>query len=272
MFDHGGRFLDREEIVDPSRLRRERARWAGIEDVDRLATITVLDHGGRARPVINRGQRHLRSRIVSRKTRRLQITEGKGLRFLVLRCEVDGIVIDYEAHPFRVDVVAGGRRLTWFPDLVRVRRGRPIEIIEVKRSVADVRKEDYATKLDAMRETFRRIGWRMRILYDEDIFGEEQVAKTRASNVAAVHSRRALKVMPEEKAAVASVVAGGGEVAWRNVRDLVSPNDPLRGDAVVEWAVARGRLLIDFDEPRRPDTPVYPLARPAPAPSIRFPR
>lgn len=261
---------DAGEIVDPRRLRREHARWEGMDQATRFARVVVLDHGGRRRPVIHRGSRHLRSKVVSKKTDVLQISEGKGLRFMIQRCEIDGEVIDYQAHPFRIDVVADGTVLTWYPDIVWVRRGERPHLVEVKTDISALDNPDYLRKLERMMEFAHRIGWTMQIIYDEDVFGHELVRDDRYTNVTAIHGRRYLKASVGEKRAVDTLVAKGEPVRWADARDAIAPDDAARGDAVVEWAIARGRFAVDLDRRITPRTMLVTLAAPKPAASIRI--
>jgi hypothetical protein len=247
------------EIVDRHRIIRNRPRWRGLEELTSLATIEVLEHGGISRPIITRGGKHLRSRLVSRKTDRVQITEGKGLRFLCRICEINGYVLDYQAHPFRVTAVVDGLPIEWYPDLVYILADGTIELIEVKRSPRDLRKEEYRAKLEAFREIFRRCGWKMCIRYDNDIFGRREVRGIRATNVGAVYSRRFLTVDNRETAIIAGLIQAASPVAWGDAGSLLSPNDRLRGDALVEYAIARGHFSVDFDEPFGPSTQLTPI-------------
>lgn len=244
-----GEFHDDGERPDTARLRRDFVRWNGLEHASRLGEITMLQHGGRSRPVIHRGSRHLRSRIVSRKTGRLQLTEGKGLRFLCILCEASASCLDYEAHPMIVRTVADGVRWTWYPDLVRSVVGGPIEIIEVKRTVRDLDDPLLERKYEVMSEFARRVGWRFRILYDRDIYGAEDVAHERAVNAVEVHGARFLRLNRREQDGIDAIVARGG-ASWVEARRLVAPADRMRGDEVLLCAAARGALHFDFDEPR----------------------
>lgn len=261
---------DAGEIVDPRRLRREHARWEGMDQATRFARVVVLDHGGRRRPVIHRGSRHLRSRVVSKKTDLLQISEGKGLRFMIQRCEIDGDVIDYQAHPFRIEVIADGTVLTWYPDIVWVRRGKPPHLVEVKPDISALEDPDYLRKMVVMMEFAHRIGWTMQIIYDDDVFGHPLVRDDRHTNVNAIHGRRYLKASPAEKRAVAALVAKGDCVRWADARDAFAPNDAARGDAVVEWAIARAQLAVDLDRRITSGTVLTTLAAATPAASIRI--
>lgn len=264
---------EQTEIASPMRLKRERARWPGLEEAARLARITVLDHGGRNRPIIHRGSRHSRARIVSRKTARLQITEGPGLEFEVLRRETDPVCVDYQAHPYRIDLVSVGRLLTWYPDLVHVERGGVPTLVEVKTDARGLADPNYEAKLGAMAELARRVGWRFQVLYDGDIYGDPKrpvLVKARRENVRAVHSRRFLRMSSEESRRLDALTADGGERPWIEVAEALSPGDRLRGDELIEAATARGRLAFDFDSPRRPYTPVAPVVRKRSTASIRI--
>ena len=266
-------FRDEDEFPDPSRLRRERARWPGIEEATRLARITVLHHGGARRPIIHRGSRHARGRIVSRKTGQLQIWEGRGLEFQAKRCETDGAVADYQVHPYRIDMVVDGRRTTWFPDVVWVvRGGRPV-VVEVKHDEEHVGDDEYKAKLAAMAELARRIGWTFRLLYSTDIFGDPNrpvLVKARRENVLAVHSRRFLTASSAEERRIDAFVGDGIDTMWGEAAERLAPGDRLRGDELIERACAHGRLAFDYDRPRRASTVLRPLAHNASAASIRI--
>ncbi|WP_242095361.1 hypothetical protein [Sphingomonas sp. CROZ-RG-20F-R02-07] len=261
---------DAGEIVDPRRLRREHTRWPGLDQATRFARIVVLDHGGRRRPVIHRGSRHLRSRVVSRKTDLLQISEGKGLRFLIQRCEIDGNKVDYQAHPFRIDVVADGEVLTWYPDIVWVERGGRPHLVEVKTDISALDDPDYLRKIQIMLEVARLIGWTLQVVYDEDIFGRREIRDARWANVNAIYSRRYLLASDYEKHALSTLVAHGGEIEWKTAREAVAPGDAARGDAVVEWAIARGRFTADLDSRITPRTVLTPLHAAAATATIRI--
>lgn len=89
-------FRNENEAAMPGRLRRTKS-WQDREDLSPLAQITVLEHGGHARPIITRGGKHLRSRMGSRKTGLQQIGEGRAHRDLIMLNEVSPEVIDYQA-------------------------------------------------------------------------------------------------------------------------------------------------------------------------------
>lgn len=255
-------FHDDDAVVDRNRIMRERARWRGLEELTALARIEVLEHGGISRPIVTRGGKHLRSRLISRKTKRVQITEGKGLRFLCRMCEVDCSIIDYQAHPFRVTAVVDGESIQWYPDLVYILSDGSIEIIEVKRTTKDLEKDEIRFKLDAFREIFRRCGWKMCIRYNKDIFGSDEVRGCRASNVGAVYARRFLTLEHREVALIAQLIHAGSPIQWSEASRFLSPDDQHRGDALIEAAIAHGSLSVDFDAPFAASTLLKPVAAP----------
>lgn len=263
-------FHDDDEVVDRNRIMRDRRRWAGLEELTNLAHIEVLEHGGITRPIITRGGKHLRSRLVSRKTDRVQITEGKGLKFACRTCEVDGRILYYQAHPFRVTAVADGRPIEWYPDLARIAIDGGVEIIEVKRTPSDLDDDEYRMKLGAFREIFRRCDWRMRILYNDDIFGPARIRGIRAATIGAVHSRRFLSLFRDEEDVLEELVGAGSPIDWATAASLLAPNDRRRGDAVVEHAIARGRFTVDFDQAFAAYTPLTPIAPVGAVGSIRI--
>ncbi|WP_168845762.1 hypothetical protein [Sphingomonas sp. S2M10] len=248
-------YLDANEPASRSRVRRPVKRWEGLEEASKLAQVVVLRHGGHARPVINRGQRHLRSRMSSRKTGLQQVIEGRGHRDFAMWNEVNPHVIDFEAHPFHFIVHVNGKRVAYYPDHVRLLRDGTIELIEVKRTPADLDDEDYRQKLGVVAEVARRCGWVFRILYHADITGP----KWRMRNVEAIYSRRYMIVTREEQDAISQFVARGAPATWAALRDAVAPDDTRRGNAVLENAVALGRIGIELDDRITDDTEVTPL-------------
>lgn len=238
-----------------SRIRRPAARWKGLDEASQLAQIVVLQHGGHANPVINRRQKHLRSRMGSRKTGLQQVVEGRGHRDLTMWNEINPQIIDYQAHPFLIRGHANGRTFDYYPDHVRLRRDGVIELIEVKRTPADLSDPRYREKLAAVAEVARRIGWTFRVLYHANITGP----RWRMRNVEAIYARRFLLVSPREQDAITAFVLAGAGTTWGELRERVAPGDPRRGNAVLENAVALGRIDVDLDQRIEDATAIRPL-------------
>lgn len=245
-----------DEPASRSRIRRPRERWSGLGEASRLAQIVVLEHGGHAHPVIHRGQQHLRSRMGSRKTGLQQVVEGRGHRDLTMYNEAYPHVLDYQAHPFLVRGQVKGRKFDYYPDHIRLMRDGTIELIEVKRSPADLADPVYRETLGAVAEVARRGGWRFRILYHRNITGP----RWRMPNVEAIYARRFLIVSRSEQDAITAFVLRGLPASWRELRERVAPGDPRRGNAVLENAIALGRIDVDLDRRITCATVVTPLA------------
>lgn len=238
-------FRNENEPATASRLHRASVRWEGFAEASLLAQITVLEHGGHARPIIHRGSKHLRSRMGSRKTGLQQVTEGRGHRDLAKLNEVSPDVLDYQAHPFKIEFQLGGDRKVYYPDHIRLLRDGTIELIEVKRTPADISDPEYRAKLGGVVEIARRVGWDFRILYQKDIDGPP----SRKHNVEAVYMRRFMRLTREEQLAISEFVGTGQEMPWGELRDQVCPDDDRRGEAVLQCNIALGRISVDLDAP-----------------------
>lgn len=253
-------YVAKDEAATSSRFQRKTERWNGLDDASRLAQIVVLQHGGHDRPIVTRGGKHLRSRMGSRKTGTQQLVEGRGHRDLTMLNEVDPEVLDYEAHPFEMRFQVNGAFEIYYPDHIRLMRDGTVELIEVKRTPADLDKPGYKEKLGVVAEIARRGGWKFRVLYHAEITGPTH----RMKNVQAIYGRRFMKTTRTEQNAITAFVAANATATWADLRDMVCPGDPLRGDAVLENAIALSRIGIDLDE-RVVDTTVVRPIPPVPA-------
>lgn len=254
-----------DEPAAPSRLQRP-GRWKGIEEVSRLALISVLDHGGHERPIVTRGGKHLRSRMGSRKTGLQQVGEGRGHRDLIMLNEVHPDVVDYQAHPFKLEFQLAGERQVYFPDHIRLLRDGTIELIEVKRTPADLADAAYRAKLGGVAEIARRIGWAFRVLYHNDIEGPP----ARKANVETIYMSRFLRLTRMEQFAVSEFIGAEQSASWSELRMAVCPEDNRRGEAVLRCCVALGRISVNLDEPITGRSIVTPRAAKARTGSIRI--
>lgn len=247
----------------PRRLRRVADQWLPIGNSSLIARIVVLRHGGHQRPVITRGSKHLRFRYVSTKTNSTQLGEGKGEAFLASLNEVWTEVVDYECHPFEIQIMRGGVVERYRPDAVRQLADGTIELIEVKRTPEDMADEQYREKLAVVAEICRLCGWTFRDLYLEDIVGPRHPGNPRAvtervRNVEALFGRRSMELDRHESRVAGHIVARGEDVEWGDLRDHLAPTDPLQGDAVIERLLAGGMLATDLDQRFRPATVLMP--------------
>lgn len=254
------------ELPVPSRLQRPKERWQGLSAATRLATITVLQHGGHKRPIITRGGKHLRARMGSRKTGLQQIVEGRGHRDLVKLNEVDPNVLDYQAHPFEIEFQLQGQLKVYYPDHIRVLRDGTIELIEVKPTPEDLGDDEYVEKLAGVAEIARRVGWHFRILYEADIRGP----KERSTNVEVIYMHRFKQLTRCEQEAITRFVVRDKPSTWGELLDVVCPGDHRRGNAVLFCSIALGRISINLDEAVCSSTSVIPCPIPSPHRGIRI--
>jgi hypothetical protein len=192
----------------------------------------------------------------SRKTGLQQVVEGRGHRDLTMWNEVNPRALDFQAHPFLIRGQMLGKRFDYYPDHIRLMRDGTIELIEVKRTSADLNKPGYREKLAAVAEIARRGGWTFRIMYHADITGP----RWRMPNVESVYSRRFMLVSRAEQDAITAFVLRGVDATWGDLRQRVAPGDLRRGAAVLENAIALGRIDVNLDERITDSTVVTPLA------------
>ncbi|MGI4878579.1 MAG: hypothetical protein ACRYG4_13950 [Janthinobacterium lividum] len=211
--------------------------------------------------MITRGGRHQRQRLVSRKMGATQVSEGRGEELLAMYNEVQGRIPYYKCHPFLITAAGVGRTFGYRPDAIRQWRDGTIELIEVKRTVDDLRDPDLREKLGIIAEFARLCGWVFRILYLADISGPGP----RTANVEALYGRRTMKLTSEEATLAAAISRKGKPTTWGELRRILCASDPLHGDALIECLSARGQLLVDLDERFTTATvvqPVMPFAGP----------
>ena len=237
------------------RLRRPVERWLPLGNASVSARIVVLQHGGHQRPVIHRGSKHSRFRFVSTKTNTTQLGEGKGEEALALYNEISTDVTDYECHPFQFEFQGPAGLTRYRPDCVRVFRDGRVEVIEVKRTPADLDDPDVRERLALAAEICRQCGWEFRVLYLNDIIGP----RARQMNVSALYNRRTMQLSRAEEKVVGRLVANGSPIEWGELRDSLAPHDALHGDAVIERLLARSMLLTNLDVKFTPRTQLFPV-------------
>lgn len=241
-----------DNTVPADRQRMRRADTAAPDDPP-LGSITGFSHGGANRPVITRGSLHLRFLIPSAKTGRSQVGEGRTEELLAMKCEVDGRVLYYRTHPCEIAMAISNKSFSYRPDLLVVWRDGTIEIIEVKRTPADLT-DDLREKLPLVKEFLRRCDIEFSIRYLDDIRG----STFRQDNVANLFGRRAMRLAPHQHALAQLVRTKGEPIAWRALANLVSPDNHLIGNACVEHLLACGAFITDLDARFDDDTLLTP--------------
>lgn len=245
---------DPAERPSRRRPRRPANRWMPLDTAPVMARITVFQHGGHQRPVIHRGSKHSRFRFVSTKTETTQLGEGRLEEWLAYLHEIDTDIADYECHPYQFDFTGELGKFRYRPDSVRLYRDGRIQVLEVKRSPADLADPEYRERLAQVAELCRLCGWEFRVLFHADVVGPP----ARRHNVSALFTRRTMNLSRAEEKIAGRLVGNGAPIAWGDLRDRLAPTDRLHGDAVVERLLARGMLSTNLDARFTPDTILMP--------------
>ena len=218
-----------------------------------LGRITTFSHGGFANPVINRSLGHSRHKSISKKTGYTHVGEGRGEQWLEMTNEVDGNVVAFLSHPYRLDIDMDSSIFSYRPDSVAQYLDDTIKVIEVKRTPKDI-DDDLAIKLALVREFLRRIGWEFEVMFEKDILG----SRTRQHNLMRLYGRRAT-ALSERQSGVAAVARRSGKpITLGDLAELVSPESSLVGTAAAQTLIAQGHFLVDLDMPIVPSTILTP--------------
>jgi hypothetical protein len=175
----------------------------------RVAGVIVHEtDGGSIRTISGRGMTRPNGRFPSVKTRRTQPFDAMLQRAEMHNCEADPTVTDYLAEPHRVEIHSPMGKLTYFPDLMRVRSNGDVEVLEIKKSLDEVSRDPrYQYKLDCARSIYEWQGWSFQILAAEDIEGEP-----RRSNAASIALDRSTHVSTAQRMTIANAIADNGGV------------------------------------------------------------
>lgn len=236
-------------------------RFAGGADILRVGTLVarfvVFEHGGHERPVITRGSKHSRFRFTSRKTGLTQLGEGKGEEFFAYTNEIDGHVFDYQCHPGEFEISRPGGSFRYRPDALRQFVDGTVELIEVKRTLADLSDPEFREKLALVREIARKGGWRFRVIYNSDVYGPCHLVRKR--NVEGIFSRRSLLLNRRQESIGKRLASSGGALTWQDLSERLAPGDALSGDAAIECLLARGLFVTNLDRPFSIATVLHPV-------------
>lgn len=266
---HGIEFIP--ERVDQTQVpSRTRLRAPGIKDAladnPPIARIEVLQQGGYNRPVITRGGLHARGRFRSQKTGLTQVFEGNVEPILAMRNEVDALVIDYQCHPFRIHLTVNGKRHTYSPDSIRILADGSIELIEAKRTAADLRDPEYREILAEVKEICRQCSWHFRVVFLSDIAPTNESKR----NIEALFSRLFGALSSKEERTCEMVRNEGKPISWSDLRARLPDAEPRHGDAVIEAAAAKGFFSFDLDRQRTCGTILHPVLPLKGKSAIRF--
>lgn len=256
---------DHRHRPDRKRMRRRKPsdRFSGTAPI---AKILVLEGGGHWRPVITRGGCHLRFRIPSLKTGLTQVGEGKGEQRFAFLNEVDANTWDYQCHPWQIISQVASRRFKYRPDAIRYLANGIVEVIEIKRTFRDLADEEYCEMLGKVKEICRQIGFRFRVLYLADIVQSD----AHRENVDILFGRRYMTLSRQQERELRTLRLAKNPIPWGSARELITAENMLEGDAVLECAAARGMFAFDLTAARTDDTLFTPVAAMTGASPIRL--
>lgn len=210
------------------------------------------------REVHRRGSRKPIGRYPSRKIRRSLTWESVHERELMWLSEADPAVVAYYDQPHEVtfDLPGMARSLVYYPDMLRVFAGGRREVIEVKRTQAEIDTEKdpaYARKIELAEMAYRAAGYEFRVMTAEDDIRIEPIL----SNAKAIQRCRFIETDTIDRLRFHEhMKAAGGATTLGAAIEAVSPKhdrfDPVASAKVYALVVQREawidiRKRIDFE-------------------------
>lgn len=224
----------------------------------RLVKIVRATGGGPIRTILERGHRKPTGVFTSRKNRRAFAWEAIDERHFMWISEVDYRVTSFLVQPFRMEFhFADGDRMDYFPDIER-RLGPKTEIIEVKKTEAEIAKDPrYASKIALARAVCRKKGWTFRVVAaDTDILPTLALANARL-----IRLDRFTAIGTEDHLRLGELMRlGRGRTTYaKAVAALSRRDDPWDrdGTARLHAMIVRGEVCIDITRSIRPESIVF---------------
>lgn len=242
--DVSGTFLPSIGFDPSARARLVAANSDVADEAECLAHLYASDAGGALRTLLGAAHRHPIGMFPSIKTGFNNPYEGTVEPALILESEVNPDVVDYQTQAFRLRVVVLGQTREWICDHLRQMVDGSIEAIEVKRTPADLTDIEYRSKLAAVREVCRRLGWRFRVLYEADIRG----SASRQINIGHIAAHRSVHITPEQMSAFEALrAAAGSRTTFAALREALD-NRRIQGKAAAHALIVRGRVSLNLDQ------------------------
>jgi hypothetical protein len=197
-------------------------------------------------------------RLVSRKSRRGLPWEGFGERHLMIISEADTAVERFLAQPHRLEINVGGRRrkLVYFPDLMRRMADGTTEIIEVKKTRAEIdRDPDYAFKIAKAESVYGALGWRFRILTEKDDIDRLPTLP----NALRIFANKFALIGTREKMAIGEAFDLADELAYAKAIEILGAAggyDAERAERVLHAMICTRQAGLDLTKRITPDTGV----------------
>jgi hypothetical protein len=236
--------------------RKKRNSYVSLRP--RLVKIVRATSGGPIRTILERGHRKPTGVFTSRKNRRAFAWEAIDERHFMWISEVDYRVTTFLVQPFRMEFhFADGGRMDYFPDIER-RLGPKVEIIEIKKTAAEIAKDPrYANKIALARAVCRKKGWTFRI-----VSADTDILPTMAlSNARLIRLDRFTSIDAQDHIRLGDAMRlGRGRTTYaKAIAALSRCDDPWDrdGTARLHAMIVRGHVCVDITRAIRPESVVF---------------
>lgn len=220
--------------------------------------IVRAEDGGPIRTVIQAVKKMPTGDFPSLKAGRTLPWEGIPERHFVWVCEADWNVRSYMVQPMRMELrLSDGRTLLYFPDCERLMADTAIEIVEIKRTQDEARRDpDYAWKLWLAGQVCKIRGWRLRIISADEYLAEGH----RLANARLIRMDRFAAISAEDYIRLGEAFhRADGTLPWGAVVAALSRTDDEwspQGLARLRALIVRRHVRIDLDLRITQQTPV----------------
>ncbi|MDG2527598.1 TnsA endonuclease N-terminal domain-containing protein [Caulobacter endophyticus] len=205
------------------------------------ATVVLAPDGSAIRSVLTGRRVMVTGFYNSRKAGRALPYEGMNELALLKHCEVDTTVVDYRSQPFRFEFVIDGAKRIYIADCVRLLDDGTVEVLEAKGRLRQLLSPDYAEKLDAVRDACTKLGWRLRVLSQKQLFEPHQVY----ANVDQIQSRRMVRFdQVDAYRALEHIEQEGGQTTLGRLAGVIGAGP--RGLAISQAMMVRRLVKIDL--------------------------
>lgn len=205
----------------------------------------IVEHNGGSLRTFSGNGAHENGWWPSFKQRRLQHWEGETQRQALMALECDFSVEWAQSEPCLVRFPIGDEWFEWYADIQVSRFNAPDELWEIKKDERQLEDPRYRLKLAGVREICRRIGWRFRLVMADEI----AINRHHRDNVELFASRRFVSIGPEHMRRFEDfALRNGTETTYGELANIIEPNCPARGAAIIQGLTVRRRVEIDLRE------------------------
>lgn len=237
-----GALRDPEISPDRTRIRQLLPTHDAGDELIAMGDMYVTEHGGSIRTFTG-NLAHENGWWPSFKRRRLQYWEGMAQRAYLMACETDHNVLWAQSEALRLEFPLQGRRRRYTCDVRVQMADGSVVIVEIKRDLRDLKDEDYRLTLAGVAEICRRCGWTFKIVFSDEIFE----SRHHRNNVELFQSRRFAHVGPEHLRRLETFAMRHGQATtYGDLAEVLEPDNPPAGKAVIQALVVRRRVQIDL--------------------------